>query len=119
LPIKFTAAEWESPHVKTHLLYQAHFCGMKLPVDYITDQRSIIESCIRIIQVLFKSIINLIDYAYYNCQAMFDFCLELSLLDSALNVIVLLQQVFQAHWYSDHPLLCLPHLSAHSIDGIG
>uniref|UniRef100_A0A183BX03 Activating signal cointegrator 1 complex subunit 3 n=1 Tax=Globodera pallida TaxID=36090 RepID=A0A183BX03_GLOPA len=101
LPIKLASSDWGSPHVKTNLLYQAHFSRMKLPVDYITDQRSIIESCIRII------------------QAMFDTCLEFALLDTAINVLVLLQQIYQARWYSDHPLLCLPHLSAHSIDGIG
>uniref|UniRef100_A0A914I9P9 Activating signal cointegrator 1 complex subunit 3 n=2 Tax=Globodera TaxID=31242 RepID=A0A914I9P9_GLORO len=101
LPIKLSSSDWGSPHVKANLLYQAHFSRMKLPVDYITDQRSIIESCIRII------------------QAMFDTCLEFALLDTAINVLVLLQQIYQARWYSDHPLLCLPHLSAHSIDGIG
>uniref|UniRef100_A0A1I8BS09 Activating signal cointegrator 1 complex subunit 3 n=1 Tax=Meloidogyne hapla TaxID=6305 RepID=A0A1I8BS09_MELHA len=101
LPIKLETMNWESPHVKTHLLYQAHFSRMHLPVDYTTDQRSIIESCIRIL------------------QAMFDFCVEMHLLNTSLNVLILQQQIFQARWYSDHPLLCLPHLSAHSIDGIG
>nr|CAD2201754.1 unnamed protein product [Meloidogyne enterolobii] len=101
LPIKLDVSNWESSHVKTHLLYQAHFSRMHLPVDYITDQRSIIESCIRIL------------------QAMFDFCVEMHLLNTTLNVLILQQQIFQARWYTDHPLLCLPHLSAHSIDGIG
>ncbi|CAK5119404.1 unnamed protein product [Meloidogyne enterolobii] len=101
LPIKLEVSNWESSHVKTHLLYQAHFSRMHLPVDYITDQRSIIESCIRIL------------------QAMFDFCVEMHLLNTTLNVLILQQQIFQARWYTDHPLLCLPHLSAHSIDGIG
>jgi hypothetical protein len=149
LPVKLATADWESPHTKTHLLYQAHFSRMKLPVDYITDQRSIIESCIRIIQVLprhnshlaldllllikFEFILHLMIISFYYryilifiiyilrsfLQAMFDFCLELSLLDTALNVLVLLQQIFQARWYWDHPLLCLPYLSAHSIEGIG
>ncbi|CAK5112329.1 unnamed protein product [Meloidogyne enterolobii] len=52
LPIKLEVSNWESSHVKTHLLYQAHFTRMHLPVDYITDQRSIIESCIRILQLV-------------------------------------------------------------------
>lgn len=57
LPIKYIAlldgfTNWESPHVKTHLLYQAHFSQMQIPVDYVTDQRSILESCIRIVQVI-------------------------------------------------------------------
>ncbi|KAL3084609.1 hypothetical protein niasHT_035608 [Heterodera trifolii] len=100
LPIRLSTSDWGSPHVKAHLLYQAHFSRMQLPVDYITDQRSIIESCIRII------------------QAMFDICLEFAFVDTAINVLVLLQQIYQARWYSDHPLLCLPHFSSHSIDGI-
>lgn len=58
LPIKYTAltegssTNWESPHVKAHLLYQAHFSQMQVPVDYATDQRSILDSCIRILQVI-------------------------------------------------------------------
>ena len=53
LPIKFPlgSTDWSSPHIKTHLLYQAHFSQTHLPVDYRTDQRSILESCIRIVQV--------------------------------------------------------------------
>jgi len=50
---------------------------------------------------------------------MFDFCIEMHLLNTTLNVLILQQQIFQARWYTDHPLLCLPHLSAHSIEGIG
>lgn len=49
---------------------------------------------------------------------MFDFCITFKWLDTALNVIVLLQQVIQARWYFDHPLFCLPNLSAHSIEGL-
>uniref|UniRef100_A0A915DVJ2 SEC63 domain-containing protein n=1 Tax=Ditylenchus dipsaci TaxID=166011 RepID=A0A915DVJ2_9BILA len=102
LPIKLPAAttDWGSSHVKTHLLYQAHFSRTQVPVDYLTDQRSILESCIRIV------------------QAMLDFCSVFDWLDTALNVIILLQQIMQARWYTDHPLLCLPNMSAHSIDGL-
>lgn len=31
---------------------------------------------------------------------MFDFCLEESLLDTAKNVLILMQQILQARWYS-------------------
>lgn len=52
MPIKLpNGTDWESPHVKVHLLYQAHFSRIQIPVDYLTDQRSILESCIRILQV--------------------------------------------------------------------
>lgn len=43
--------DFESSHSKTFLLYQAYFSRMQVHVDYLTDQRSIVESCIRIIQV--------------------------------------------------------------------
>lgn len=49
---------------------------------------------------------------------MFDCCVFFEWLDTAINVVILLQQIVQARWYYDHPLLCLPHLSAHSIDGL-
>lgn len=49
------ATDFESSHTKTHLLYQAFFSRLQVPVDYLTDQRSILESCIRIVQVSGKS----------------------------------------------------------------
>lgn len=102
LPFKLSNdTDWESPHVKVHILYQTHFSRIEIPVDYITDLRSILESCIRII------------------QAMLDFCITFKWLDTALNVIILMQQVLQARWYFDHPLCCLPHLTDHSIEGLG
>lgn len=50
---------------------------------------------------------------------MLDFCITFKWLDTALNVIILMQQVLQARWYFDHPLCCLPHLTDHSIEGLG
>jgi activating signal cointegrator complex subunit 3 len=101
LPLRLPSGNWESPHTKTHLLYQAHFSRMEVPMDYYTDLRSILEACIRIV------------------QAMFDYCLVYGWLDTALCVIVLLQQIAQGRWYYDHPLLCLPNTSEPIIDALG
>uniref|UniRef100_A0A914CEE6 Activating signal cointegrator 1 complex subunit 3 n=1 Tax=Acrobeloides nanus TaxID=290746 RepID=A0A914CEE6_9BILA len=99
LPIKLPiGTDFESPHTKVHLLYQAHFSRAELPVDYFTDLRSILDACIRIL------------------QAMLDISLVNEWLDTALNVIILLQQIIQGRWYNDHPLMCLPNLSEHSIE---
>jgi len=95
------AVDWESPHTKTHLLYQAHFSRATVPVDYATDQLSVLESCIRIL------------------QALLDFCMVKGWLRSSTNAMILQQQMAQARWYWDHPLLCLPHLREHSVEGIG
>lgn len=105
LPIKFPlSSNWQSSHIKTHLLYQAHFSNFHFPprfIDYKTDQRSILESCVRII------------------QAMVDFAFEFRWLDTMLNVLIILQQVFQGNWYYCHPLLLLPNLKKCSIEKLG
>lgn len=40
----------DSPHTKTHFLFQAYFSRLKLQTDYMTDQRSVVEQCIRMLQ---------------------------------------------------------------------
>ena len=46
----------ESPHTKTHLLFQAHFSRIQLPMsDYYTDLKSVLDQAIRILQVKFLS----------------------------------------------------------------
>uniref|UniRef100_A0A7E4USK6 MIF4G domain-containing protein n=1 Tax=Panagrellus redivivus TaxID=6233 RepID=A0A7E4USK6_PANRE len=95
--------EFESPHVKVNLLYQAHFSQFEgLSADYVTDLRSIVDACIRILQAMFDVLV-----AKGGC------------LDSVIGVVILLQQVIQGRWYWDHPLLCLPAVRDHTIDGIG
>ncbi|KAE9553444.1 hypothetical protein FO519_003357 [Halicephalobus sp. NKZ332] len=103
LPISFPKnSVFESPHIKVNLLYQAHFCQFgDLVPDYVTDLRSILDSCIRIL------------------QAMLDVSLTNSWMDTSIAVVILLQQIIQGRWYWDHPLLCLPYLKEHSIEGIG
>jgi len=103
LPVSFPKnSAFESPHIKVNLLYQAHFSQLEnLSPDYVTDLRSILDSCIRIL------------------QAMLDVSLINSWLNTSITVVILLQQIIQGRWYWDHPLLCLPHLKEHSIEGIG
>ncbi|CAD5207281.1 unnamed protein product [Bursaphelenchus okinawaensis] len=94
LPYKMpNHADFESSHSKTMVLYQTHFSRIQLPVDYLTDQRSVIESCIRIF------------------QAILDFAVLKGWLSTSLKTIIMLQQVIQARWYDDHPLTCLPNVS--------
>uniref|UniRef100_A0A914YGC8 SEC63 domain-containing protein n=1 Tax=Panagrolaimus superbus TaxID=310955 RepID=A0A914YGC8_9BILA len=50
---------------------------------------------------------------------MLDICISNGWLDSAISTVILLQQIIQGRWYWDHPLMCLPALIDHSIDGIG
>ncbi|KAI6206534.1 hypothetical protein M3Y94_00923100 [Aphelenchoides besseyi] len=94
-------ADFESSHTKTNLLYQAWFSRMHVPVDYLTDQRSILESCIRIV------------------QAILDFSIVKGWLNTSLTTIILLQQIIQARWFNDHPLLCLPHMTTPIIESLG
>lgn len=49
---------------------------------------------------------------------MLDFCQAFEWLDTAINVILLLQQIIQGRWYTDHPLLCLPKMTLFGIDGL-
>lgn len=102
--LRFPAEEsvdFESSNVKTYLLYQAYFSRMSVHVDYLTDQRSIIESCIRIV------------------QAVLDYCVLNGWLDVSISSVLLLQQIIQARWFDDHPLLCLPYMNLGIISGIG
>ena len=55
LPLKaerFGVPMWD-PHVKAYLLIQAFMSRIDLPIsDYVTDQNSVLDQSIRIIQVL-------------------------------------------------------------------
>ncbi len=44
VPFKVSNHELESPHVKAHLLLQAHFERCPLPItDYITDTKAVLD----------------------------------------------------------------------------
>ncbi|CAI9111861.1 OLC1v1012190C1 [Oldenlandia corymbosa var. corymbosa] len=78
----------DDPHVKTNLLFQAHFSQLDLPIsDYITDLKSVLDQSIRII------------------QAMIDICANSAWLSSALTCMNILQMVMQGMWYKENSSL--------------
>ena len=94
VPIKVDQYTYDSPHTKTHLLLQAHFSRLPLPiVDYGTDTKSVLDQAIRIM------------------QAMIDVCADEGWLFTVLQIIILMQMVVQGRWYYDSPLLQLPKVN--------
>ncbi len=84
---------WDSPHVKTELLLQAHMMRTPLPVvDYATDTRSVMEQAIRIV------------------TAMLDVASDCGWLKPVRSCISLLQALTQGCFWDDSPLLQLPHV---------
>ncbi|KAK4495640.1 hypothetical protein PRZ48_012908 [Zasmidium cellare] len=84
---------WD-PHVKAHLLLQAHFSRIDLPIsDYVGDQNSVLDQAIRII------------------QASIDVLTELGYLQSCKMMMTLLQCVKSASWPDDGPLSIFPGVS--------
>jgi activating signal cointegrator complex subunit 3 len=84
---------FESPHVKTLLLLQAHIWRVPVPIaDYKTDLKNVLDQFVRIVQAM-------VDVAVLN-----------SSLNNVLNLILLQQSVYQAIPYKKDPLLVLPGL---------
>uniref|UniRef100_A0A0N5AID2 U5 small nuclear ribonucleoprotein helicase n=1 Tax=Syphacia muris TaxID=451379 RepID=A0A0N5AID2_9BILA len=101
LPIKLPSnCDMSSSYAKAHLLFQAHLCRIQIPTDYVTDLRSLLSQCIRIL------------------QAMLEVCMFKRWLASAINVITLMQMIVQARWHTDPSLLVLPHFDESSIDDL-
>ena len=81
---------WD-PHVKAFLLIQAYLSGIDLPIsDYVTDQNSVLDQSIRII------------------QASIDVLTELGYFSSCAMMITLLQCLKSARWPGDGPLSIIP-----------
>ncbi|KAG6412853.1 hypothetical protein SASPL_125545 [Salvia splendens] len=82
----------DDPHVKTNLLFQAHFSRVELPItDYVTDLKSVLDQSIRIL------------------QAMIDVCANSGWLSSTITCMHLLQMVMQGLWCDkDSSLWMLP-----------
>jgi activating signal cointegrator complex subunit 3 len=99
--IPLPASTMESPHTKAHLLLQAHFSRLKLPIaDYKTDTKSVLDQCVRVL------------------QAMVDVAANAGYLDSAINCVHMIQMVIQGRWHSDSSLLTLPGLTVAHIDAL-
>ncbi|KAL5749048.1 hypothetical protein ACOSQ2_026345 [Xanthoceras sorbifolium] len=78
----------DDPHVKTNLLFQAHFSQLELPIsDYVTDLKSVLDQSIRII------------------QAMIDVCANSGWLASSIICMHLLQMVMQGLWFDQDSVL--------------
>jgi activating signal cointegrator complex subunit 3 len=84
-------ASFDSPFTKTHLLLEAHFSRLELPIsDYYTDLKSVLDQSIRVL------------------QAMVDTTAEAGWLGTTLNAMNLMQMVVQGRWADDSTLLNLP-----------
>lgn len=94
-------AGFDSPHVKTLLLLQAHFDGLELPiVDYVTDLKSVLGQAIRIL------------------QALVDISANTGFLHTTLRCMYLSQMIIQGRWHDDCPLLTLPHVNARVVSAL-
>ena len=87
---KLDLVMWD-PHVKAHLLLQAHFSRIDLPIsDYVGDLNSVLDQAIRII------------------QASIDSLAEMGYTQSCRTMITLLQCVKTARWPDDGPFAMFP-----------
>ncbi|KAI9218977.1 Sec63 Brl domain-containing protein [Blastocladiella britannica] len=82
---------WDNPHLKTHLLLQAHLSHAHLPItDYVTDGTMVLDQSVRVL------------------QAMLDVAVHKGLPDTCVQIIALLQCIKQAQWLTDDNLQQLP-----------
>ncbi|KAF2663905.1 Sec63-domain-containing protein [Microthyrium microscopicum] len=81
---------WD-PHVKAHLLLQAHFDRIDLPIsDYVGDQISVLDQSIRV------------------CQAAIDILAEMGYSQAVKMMASLMQCIKSARWPYDGPLAIFP-----------
>lgn len=83
---------FSSPHVKAHLLLQAHLSRQKLSGPLAKDQRKIVRTSIRLL------------------RAMVDVICSAGWLKPAIAAIELSQMLVQAVWDMNLPLMQLPHI---------
>lgn len=105
LPLAHPANDFENPHVKAHLLLQAHFSHARLPmVDYVMDTKTLLDNAGRVLQALVDiSASN----GLYNCTC---------------HAVTIMQMCTKARWHTDSPLLGLPGITirnSHHVDKVG
>lgn len=84
---------FDSSHTKTYILLQAHFSRLELPCsDYLTDLKSVMDQCIRVL------------------QAMIDIVSMKGLSFVCLRLVTILQMIIQGRWYDDESVLIVPNL---------
>ncbi|KAL1920366.1 uncharacterized protein VTP21DRAFT_743 [Calcarisporiella thermophila] len=93
VPVKLATPRYNSPHIKTNLLLQAHFSRIQLPPDLQSDQALILG---RIIPLL---------------HACVDVISSSGWLSPALAAMELAQMCVQAAWDRDSPLKQIPHFT--------
>jgi len=93
LPLKIEKPVYSNSSTKVNVLLQSHFSRRSLPADLTSDQASVIETAVRLL------------------QSMVDVISSSSWLSPALAAMELSQMVTQAVWDSDSPLKQLPHMT--------
>lgn len=92
---------WDSPHVKTHMLFQAHFGRLELPIsDYFTDLKSVLDQAVRIL------------------QALVDVLAEAQWLSTCRMAMSITQMVIQGRFITDPSHINLPHMSERLINAL-
>lgn len=82
---------FDSSHTKTYILLQAHFSRLELPCsDYLTDLKSVMDQCIRVL------------------QAMIDIVAMKGLSFVCLRLVTILQMIIQGRWWDDESVLIVP-----------
>ena len=88
----------ESPHFKTHLLFQAYLSDLPLPIrDYHTDTKTVLDNANRLI------------------AAMVDICAELGRFRECINLLSLVQMLVQGVWADESPLVNIPGFDTREI----
>ena len=94
VPIKVDQYTYDSPHTKTHLLLQAHFSRLPLPIaDYGTDTKSALDQAIRIMQAMIyvcadEGWLSTVHSNCINC-----FCLAVNQEKSRICLVILIKTV--------------------------
>ncbi|XP_014672686.1 PREDICTED: activating signal cointegrator 1 complex subunit 3-like [Priapulus caudatus] len=98
LPLEVPPHSFDSSHTKANLLLQAHLSRQHLLCsDYNTDTKSVMDQAIRIL------------------QALLDAAADKGWLLAALNVIHVVQMLYQGRWLQDSSLLTLPHVEKYHL----
>jgi activating signal cointegrator complex subunit 3 len=88
----------ESPHFKTHLLFQAYLSDLPLPIrDYHTDTKTVLDNANRLI------------------AAMVEVCAELNRFRECLNLLSFVQMLIQGVWSDESPLVNIPGFDTREI----
>lgn len=96
VPVKMPNPNFETPHLKTSLLLQAHFSRLQLPPDLAADQVLVLE---KVLNLLSACVDVMSSNAWLN----------------AVGAMDLSQMCVQAIWETDSPLKQIPHFDTEVI----